>query len=171
MKELESKRNACFRVACPVNFLKTQKCGSDSFVALNVQFLKSVSYRFLSAALVFAGKRRRKDKVRFKFFIAPVKTAFPRRGGGKNVKVVLRLIRAEKKSFLHSALFYREEIMKPIEIIIVIAAVAIVAAVIVCAIIRKKQGKSSGCDCGCSSCPYSGACASRKAKKPSKPNK
>jgi len=76
-----------------------------------------------------------------------------------------------KKFFLHSAFFYREEIMKPIEIIIVIAAVAIVAAVIVCAIIRKKQGKSSGCDCGCSSCPHSGACASRKAKKPSKPNK
>jgi len=56
LKESESKRNACFRGACPVNFLKTQKCGPDSFVALNVQFLKSVSYRFLSAALVFAGQ-------------------------------------------------------------------------------------------------------------------
>lgn len=45
--------------------------------------------------------------------------------------------------------------MKIIEIIILVAAAAIVAAVIVCGIIRKKKGKT-GCDCGCSGCPYHG---------------
>lgn len=54
--------------------------------------------------------------------------------------------------------------MKPIEIIIVIAAAAIVIAVAVCGIIRKKKGKT-GCDCGCSDCPYHGACASKKKEK------
>ena len=52
--------------------------------------------------------------------------------------------------------------MKIIEIIILVAAAAIVAAVIVCGIIRKKKGKT-GCDCGCSGCPYHGACSSKKA--------
>lgn len=54
--------------------------------------------------------------------------------------------------------------MKIIEIIILVAAAAIVAAVIVCGIIRKKKGKT-GCDCGCSGCPYHGACSSKKAEK------
>ena len=61
--------------------------------------------------------------------------------------------------------------MKIIEIIILVAAGAIVAAgilwkkaVIGCGIIRKKKGKT-GCDCGCSGCPYHGACSSKKAEK------
>ena len=53
--------------------------------------------------------------------------------------------------------------MKPIEIIIVIA-------VAVCGIIRKKKGKT-GCDCGCSDCPYHGACASKKKEKKDLPQK
>ena len=48
--------------------------------------------------------------------------------------------------------------MKPIDIIILVLAVAIVVGVTVYAIIRKKQGKSVGCDCSscngnCSACP------------------
>ena len=46
--------------------------------------------------------------------------------------------------------------MKPIDIIILIAAVAIVIGVIVWQIIRKKQGKSLGCDCSSchKNCPH-----------------
>lgn len=54
--------------------------------------------------------------------------------------------------------------MKPIEIIVIIASAAIVAGVIIAAIVRKVKGKKS-CDCGsagCSSCPYSANCNTRK---------
>lgn len=37
--------------------------------------------------------------------------------------------------------------MKPIDIIILIVAVVIVGGVIALSVIRKKQGKSVGCDC------------------------
>lgn len=52
--------------------------------------------------------------------------------------------------------------MKPIDIVIALLAVAIVVGVIVWSFIRKKQGKSIGCDCAsfcggkcgsCNSCP------------------
>ena len=50
--------------------------------------------------------------------------------------------------------------MKPIDIIILIVAVAIVGGVIALSVIRKKQGKSIGCDCAsckgnCCSCKKS----------------
>lgn len=54
--------------------------------------------------------------------------------------------------------------MKPVEVAIVVIAVAVVAAVVVCGIIRKKKGKT-GCDCGCSGCPYGGRCSSAKSEK------
>lgn len=38
--------------------------------------------------------------------------------------------------------------MKPIDVFILIIAVSVVASVIAWSIIRKKQGKSVGCDCG-----------------------
>ncbi len=41
--------------------------------------------------------------------------------------------------------------MKPIDIIILVAALAIVGGVIALSIWRKKNGKT-GCGCGCSSC-------------------
>ena len=43
--------------------------------------------------------------------------------------------------------------MEPIDVIILVTAVLTVAGVIALSIIRKKQGKSIGCDCSsCSSC-------------------
>ncbi len=48
--------------------------------------------------------------------------------------------------------------MKPIDIVIAVAAVAIVVSVIVVAIIRKKQGKSIGCDCASSCGGKCGSC-------------
>ncbi len=45
--------------------------------------------------------------------------------------------------------------MKPIDVIILVVAVLIVGGVIALSVIRKKQGKSVGCDC--SSC--SGNCS------------
>lgn len=38
--------------------------------------------------------------------------------------------------------------MEPIDVIIIVAAALFVVGVIVWSIIRKKQGKSVGCDCG-----------------------
>ena len=40
--------------------------------------------------------------------------------------------------------------MNPIDVVILVAAIAAVVGVIALAIVRKKQGKSIGCDC--SSC-------------------
>ncbi len=49
--------------------------------------------------------------------------------------------------------------MKPIDVVIALLAVGVVVGVIVWSIIRKKQGKSLGCDCvsscggNCKNCP------------------
>lgn len=51
--------------------------------------------------------------------------------------------------------------MKPIDIIIIVAAVAIVVGVVAYNIWKKKNGKG-GCGCGCSGCNNS-ACPSKKA--------
>ena len=59
--------------------------------------------------------------------------------------------------------------MNPIDIVIAVLAAATVVGVIVWSIVRKKQGKSVGCDCAscagnCKSCP------SYQAEKPSEEN-
>ena len=48
--------------------------------------------------------------------------------------------------------------MSPIDIVILVLAVAAVVGVVAYAVVRKKQGKSVGCDCSscngnCSGCP------------------
>ncbi len=52
--------------------------------------------------------------------------------------------------------------MKPIDIIIIIAAVVAVVGVIGWQIYKKKTGKDGGCGCGCSSCPSAGTCHAKK---------
>lgn len=52
--------------------------------------------------------------------------------------------------------------MKPIDIIIIVAAVVAVVGVIGWQIYKKKTGKGGGCGCGCSSCPSAGTCHAKK---------
>lgn len=51
--------------------------------------------------------------------------------------------------------------MKPVEIIVIIAAAAVVIGVIARAIIRKKKGISS-CDCDCGCCSHCKGCGVKK---------
>ncbi len=51
--------------------------------------------------------------------------------------------------------------MKPVDIIILIAAVAIVGSFVAVAIWRKKTGRSKGCGCGCD-CGSCSGCPSAK---------
>lgn len=54
--------------------------------------------------------------------------------------------------------------MKPINIIIIVAAVLIVVSVAVGSIVRKYKAKKSGCRTGCAGCPYAGSCHTAKKK-------
>lgn len=54
--------------------------------------------------------------------------------------------------------------MKPINVVIIVAAVLIVLGVAIGSIARKAKAKKSGCRTGCIGCPYAGSCHSQRTK-------